>query len=181
MNSYKHSHISGVLLSLNDNGSDYFFLAHTVRNVCEWIASQATLPNNLELPCHLPLPIPAFNVDNPLQLNTTTGKYFQPNRNPILYIEKHRNKSSRCIEARNKVSSTTIFSPPLMEQIVHGTEVQTYRVDAVGMVFMSLSDGAPLYLQVWVLPFLRWTRFILNAGRIFIQLLLRISFRYRYL
>ena len=143
MNSYKHSHISGVLLSLNDNGGDYFLLAHTVRNVCEWIASQATLPNNLELPCHLPLPIPAFNVDNPLQLNTTTGKYFQPNRNPILYIEKHRNKSSRCIEARNKVTSTNIFSPPLLEQIVHGTEVQTYRVDAVGMVFMSLSDGAP--------------------------------------
>ena len=84
MNSYKHSHISGVLLSLTDNGGDYFLLAHTVRNVCEWIASQATLPNNLELPCHLPLPIPAFNVDNPLQLNTTTGKYFQPNRNMLI-------------------------------------------------------------------------------------------------
>ena len=131
------------MLSLNDNGGDHYLLAHTVRNVSEWIATQTTLPNNLELPCHLPLPIPAFNVDNPQQLSTTNGKYFQPNNNPILYIEKPRNKSPRCIEVKSKISSITVFSPPLLEQLVNGQEVHTSRVDAVGMVFITLSDGAP--------------------------------------
>ena len=75
MNSYKHAHISGVLLSLDDNGGDYYLLGIAVRNVAEWVASQPSLPNNLQLPYHLPLPIPAFNVENPLQLNVSTRKY----------------------------------------------------------------------------------------------------------
>ena len=143
MNSYKHSHISGVLLSLSVNGGDYYLLGRAVRNVAEWVASQTSLPNNLQLPCHLPLPIPAYNVDNPLELNESTRKYFQQNNNRVRFIQKPRNKSRRCNEARSKISSTTIFSPPLLEPLLHGQVVHSYRVDAVGMILMSLSHGAP--------------------------------------
>ena len=55
MNSYKHAHISGVLLSLDDNGGDYYLLGIAVRNVAEWVASQPSLPNNLQLLYHLPI------------------------------------------------------------------------------------------------------------------------------
>jgi len=143
MNSYKHSHISGVLLSLNDNGGDYYLLGRAVRNVAEWVASQPSLPNNLQLPYHLPLPIPAFNVENPLQLNVSTRKYFQPNNNRVRFIIKPRYHSPRCNEARSKINSTTIFSPHLLQPLVHGQLLQTYRVDAVGIVLITLSDGAP--------------------------------------
>ena len=168
MNSYKHAHISGVLLSLNDNGGDYYLLGIAVRNVAEWVASQPTLLNNLELPHHLPLPIPAFNVDNPLQLNLSTSKYFQPNNNRVRYIIKPRYRSPRCNEARNKINSTTIFSPPLLQPLVHGQLVQTYRVDAV-VLYSSLCLMAHLpYLQAWVPPFHPPIISILNVGLIFI-------------
>ena len=143
MNSYKLSHFFSVLSSLNDNGGNYYLYAYTSRTVSKWIATQITLPNNLELPCHIALLIPAFNVDNPLQLNTTNGKYFQPNNNPILYIQKSRNKSLRFIEGRSKIISTTIFSPPLLEDLADGQQVHIYRVDSVEMTFISLSDGTP--------------------------------------
>ena len=76
MNAYRHAHISGVLLSLNDNGGDYYLAGRAVRNVVEYVARQTSLPNNILLPCHLPLPIPAFDSSHPLQLNPETGKYY---------------------------------------------------------------------------------------------------------
>ena len=142
MNAYRHAHVSGVLLSLNDNGGDYFFLARAVRNVAEWISAQTSLPNNLQMPCNLPLPIPAFNINNPLKLNPTTHLYHQPSNNDITYIIKDRFNNTRSIEARAKISDNSHFSPPLQEDPDDGDVITYYKVDAVGSVFITLSDGA---------------------------------------
>ena len=142
MNAYRHAHISGVLLSLNDNGGDYYLAGRAVRNVVEYVARQTSLPNNILLPCHLPLPIPAFDSSHPLQLNPETGKYYQPSENNIRFNVKKRYLSQRSVDARSKVTSIVQFSPALEEDPEYGTVVNTYKVDAVGMPFITLSDGA---------------------------------------
>jgi len=62
--------------------------------VAEWISQQTSLPNNLQMPCRLPLPIPAFNVENSLKIHPDTGLYHQPSNNNIYYIIKERYKST---------------------------------------------------------------------------------------
>jgi len=142
MNAYRHAHISGVLLSLNDNGGDYYLVCRAVRNVVEWVARQSSLPNNIDLPYHLPLPIPAFDRTHPLTISQSDNKYYQPSSCPIFFRIKNRYNSQRCSEARAKVSSRVVFSPPLREDPADGTAVTTYHVDAVDMPLITLSDGA---------------------------------------
>ena len=166
MNSYKHAHISGVLLSLDDNGGDYYLLGIAVRNVAEWVGSQPSLPNNLQLLYHLPHPIPAFNVENPLQLNVSTRKYFQPNNNRVRYIIKPRYYSLRCNEARSKINSTTIFHR-LYYNRSYTANLSRHIVLMRLELYSSLCLMAHLpYLQAWVPPFHQSIIFILNVGLI---------------
>ena len=92
---------------------------------------------------HLPLPIPAFDSTHPLKISETDNKYYQPSSCDILFRIKNRYNSQRCCEARAKVSSRVVFSPPLREDPVDRSMVTTYHVDAVGIPFITLSVGAP--------------------------------------
>ena len=109
----------------------------------EWIAQQTSLPNNLEMPCRLPLPLPPFNVQNPLKVHPDTGLYHQPSDNHIRYIVKDRYKSPRSVDARAKIGERAYFCPPLVEDSEDGDILTNYKVDSVGLVFITLSDGAP--------------------------------------
>ena len=111
--------------------------------MAEWISQQTSLPNNLQMPCRLPLPIPAFNVENPLKIHPDTGLYHQPSNNNIYYITKERYKSTRSVEARAKIGERAHYSPPLVEDSENGDVLTHYKVDGVGVVFITLSDGAP--------------------------------------
>ena len=116
---------------MNDNGGDYLFLCRAVRNVIEWIACQNNLPNNLKLPCNLPLPISAFNVDYPLIFNEGTGLYEQPANEAVFkYTIGNRHKLNEVQESMNKISESAVYSPPLLQEPNDGDVIQFYRVGA---------------------------------------------------
>ena len=143
-NSSKHCHIAAILLTFNETAGDYYFAARAARNVAEWVACQNSLPNNIHLPFHLPLPIPAFNRDFPLVLDPDTNLYSQPTTAQIRYQVKSRFLHERSQRVRMRISSDAVYSPQLLVDPPHDTVVTFYKVDAVDMdCFMTLSDGDP--------------------------------------
>ena len=108
-NSSKHCHIAAILLTFNETAGDYYFAARAARNVAEWVACQNSLPNNIHLPFHLPLPIPAFNRDFPLVLDPDTNLYSQPTTAQIRYQVKSRFLHERSQRTKMRISSDAVY------------------------------------------------------------------------
>ena len=118
-------------------------LSRTVRNVIESIATKNSLPNNQTLPCNIPLPIPAYNSDYPLEYNSETELYFQPRHDiEIKNIISRRHLDIESQTAKSKVSDFVVYSPPLLRDPNNEDPVITFKLSFTALKLISISDGS---------------------------------------
>ena len=135
--------MAGILLTSNDNGGDYYLLSRTVRNVIESIATKNSLPNNQTLPCNIPLPIPAYNSDYPLEYNSETELYIQPRHNiEMKNIISRRHLDIESQTAKSKVSDFVVYSPPLLQDPNNEDPVTTFKLSSTTLKLITISDGS---------------------------------------
>ena len=114
-NATRHAHIAGHMLSMSENGGDYFLASRAIRNTIE------SLPNNLKLHCNFLSPLPAFFALSPLKFRASSNKYIQPCNIESQAAYSDSFGSNIADNQRKMVSNEVQFFPSLIVDAVTNT------------------------------------------------------------